>query len=105
MLDDGMTTQIPLTLAGSESTHQAFINRNLLFHFKNAGRSYTHLAACENGGRLSSEMQRIDMRSEPAQPKFTASRREFLPGDRRWLNLRSRVESNDVSAWQTQRVR
>jgi hypothetical protein len=34
-----MTTQIPLSLASSESTHQASINRNLLFHFKKRRRS------------------------------------------------------------------
>jgi len=45
------------------------------------------------------------MRSAPAQPKFTAFRREFLPKDPQWLNLLSRVESNDVSAPQTQCVR
>jgi hypothetical protein len=50
-------------------------------------------------------MQRIDRRSAPARPKCIAFRREFLPKDLQWLNLGSRVESNDVSALQTQCVR
>jgi hypothetical protein len=93
MLDDCVNMQIPRSLAGSESIHPKRPLTEISF-FTSRTPAIIHpshrLRSC---GTLSSEMQRIDMRSAPAPPKFTAFRKSVV-----LLHFRSRlISSNPVS--------
>ena len=65
LLDDCMATQIPLSLADSESTHVKRPLTRSPFRLQERWRSYTHLAV-HDGERFSSEVLPIGIRFAPA---------------------------------------
>jgi hypothetical protein len=69
MLDDCMTTQIPLSLAGSKSTHTKRLLTGISFlTSRTLGIIHPSRSVHDNGERFSSAVLRIGMRS--AQPKL-----------------------------------